>query len=165
MPVNNTIQVRKGTSTEWSVANPVLLAGELGFDTTNLVFKIGDGTSSWASLKNAGDFSSLLFNTFTESVTSIGNSGSSQTFSLVNGTVITCTLSNNCVFTMPSPVAGKSFTLFLNTGVGNFTATFSGVLWSDAAPPTITTTANEIDILSFISDGTYWYGSYSQNYG
>jgi hypothetical protein len=66
---------------------------------------------------------------------------------------------------MPNTIAGKSFSMFLNTGSGNYVVSFSGVLWSDSEPPTITTTSNKIDILSFISDGNYWYGNYSQNYG
>jgi hypothetical protein len=107
----------------------------------------------------------LVFDSFTESVVAIGNSSTSQTLSLASGTVQTCTLTDNCTFTMPTATAGKSFTMFLNSGSGNYTASFSGVLWSDSAPPTITTTASKVDILSFISDGTYWYGSYSQNYG
>jgi hypothetical protein len=107
----------------------------------------------------------LIFDSFTESVVAIGNSSTSQTLSLTSGTVQTCTLTGNCTFTMPTATAGKSFTMFLNTGSGNYTASFSGVLWSDSAPPTITTTASKVDILSFISDGSYWYGSYSQNYG
>lgn len=107
----------------------------------------------------------LVFDSFTESVVAIGNSSTSQTLSLASGTVQTCTLTGNCTFTMPTATAGKSFTLFLNSGSGNYTASFSGVLWSDSAPPTITTTASKVDILSFISDGSYWYGSYSQNYG
>jgi hypothetical protein len=107
----------------------------------------------------------LVFDSFTESVVAIGNSSTSQTLSLSSGTVQTCTLTGNCTFTMPTTTAGKSFTMFLNTGSGNYTASFSGVLWNDSSPPTITTTASKVDILSFISDGTYWYGSYSQNYG
>ena len=107
----------------------------------------------------------LVFDSFTESVVAIGNSSTAQTLSLASGTVQTCTLTGNCAFTMPTATAGKSFTMFLNSGSGNYTASFSGVLWSDSAPPTITTTASKIDILSFISNGTYWYGSYSQNYG
>jgi hypothetical protein len=107
----------------------------------------------------------IVFDSFTESVVSIGSSGPTQTLSIGSGTVQTCTLTSNCVFTMPSAVAGKSFSMFLNSGSGNYTASFSGVLWSDSAPITVTTIANKMDILSFISDGTYWYGSYSQNYG
>lgn len=39
------IQVRRGTATEWSNANPTLSVGELGYDTTNDILKVGDGTS------------------------------------------------------------------------------------------------------------------------
>jgi hypothetical protein len=107
----------------------------------------------------------LTFDSFTESVVTIGNSSTSQTISLTSGTVQTCTLTGNCTFTMPTATAGKSFTLFLNSGAGNFTATFTGVRWADSATPTATILANKVDIFSFISDGTYWYGSFSQNYG
>lgn len=107
----------------------------------------------------------LTFDSFTESVVAIGNSSTSQTISLTSGTVQTCTLTGNCTFTMPTTTAGKSFSIFLNTGSGSFTATFTGVRWSDSTPPTITSTASKVDLLSFISDGSFWYGSFSQNYG
>ena len=38
------------TSTEWESQNPVLAAGEFGYDTTNKVTKIGDGTTAWKAL-------------------------------------------------------------------------------------------------------------------
>lgn len=107
----------------------------------------------------------LTFDSFTESVVAIGNSSTSKTIDLTAGTVQTCTLTANCVFTMPTATAGKSFTLFLSTGAGSFTGTFTGVRWAGGTAPTITTTASKVDILSFISDGSFWYGSYSQNYG
>lgn len=110
-------------------------------------------------------FGNLTFNTFTERVVNNGNSGTTKTLSIESGTIHKCTLTGNCVFTMPSTVDGKSFTLFLDTGSGNFTASFSSVRWNDSVAPTITSTSNKIDILNFISDGSYWYGSYSQNYG
>jgi hypothetical protein len=124
---------------------------------------VGVGTNSPSGLLDVAG--NLTFNTFTEKVITNTNSGSGVVLSIDSGTVHRITLTNNCAFTMPSVVAGKSFSLFLNSGSGNYTASFSGVLWSDSAPPTITTTANKVDILSFISDGTSWYGSYSQNYG
>jgi hypothetical protein len=107
----------------------------------------------------------LTFDSFTESVVSNGNSGTSKTLSLASGTVHTCTLTGNCTFTMPTATAGKSFSMFLNSGSGNYTASFSGVRWADSASPTITILANKVDLFSFISDGSYWYGSFSQNYG
>lgn len=43
-------QFRRGTASEWSSANPILAAGEVGVDTTQSKFKIGDGTTPWNSL-------------------------------------------------------------------------------------------------------------------
>lgn len=50
MPQNNLIQFRKGTYSEWNSANPVLANGEPGFDTTNNILKIGDGSTNWNDL-------------------------------------------------------------------------------------------------------------------
>lgn len=46
------MQIRRGTLTAWASANPVLVAGELGFvtDAGKTAFKIGDGTLAWTSL-------------------------------------------------------------------------------------------------------------------
>ena len=44
------IQFRRGAAAEWTAANPVLLAGELGYETDTNKFKIGDGTTAWNSL-------------------------------------------------------------------------------------------------------------------
>lgn len=54
MPVNDYILLRKGSSTEWSSANPVLASGEPGFDITNNILKIGDGTTTWSNLDPIG---------------------------------------------------------------------------------------------------------------
>jgi hypothetical protein len=43
-------QQRRGTATQWTSANPILAAGEIGFETDTNKFKIGDGTNRWASL-------------------------------------------------------------------------------------------------------------------
>ena len=50
MPVETKIQSRRDTAANWTTANPVLAAGELGFETNTTKFKIGDGTTAWASL-------------------------------------------------------------------------------------------------------------------
>lgn len=44
------MQQRRGTSTDWTTANPVLAAGELGFESDSGYFKIGDGVNQWADL-------------------------------------------------------------------------------------------------------------------
>jgi hypothetical protein len=44
------IQVRRGTSAEWAAANPILDAGEPGYDTTTGQVRYGNGVARWASL-------------------------------------------------------------------------------------------------------------------
>jgi len=105
---------------------------------------------------------------YTESVVAIGTVTTASTLSLTSGTVQTATLtaSTACTFTMPTATAGKSFVLYLKqaASTGNGSATFTSVKWPGGTAPTITTTAGKMDILSFVSDGTNWYGSFSQNY-
>lgn len=50
MPALTTIQLRRGTSAEWSASTNPLALGEIGYDTSLKKFKIGDGTSLWDSL-------------------------------------------------------------------------------------------------------------------
>jgi len=105
---------------------------------------------------------------YVESVVAIGTVTSSSTLSLTSGTVQTATLtaSTACTFTMPTATAGKSFVLLLKqaASTGNGTATFTSVKWGTAGAPTITATAGKMDILTFIADGTNWYGSIAQGY-
>lgn len=41
---------RRGTAAEWSAANPVLGAGEIGYTTDTKVVKVGDGVTAWNTL-------------------------------------------------------------------------------------------------------------------
>jgi hypothetical protein len=105
---------------------------------------------------------------YIETVNAIGTVVSASTLSLSSGTVLTATLtaSTACTFTMPTATAGKSFVLLLKQAAttGGGSATFTSVKWNALGAPTITTTAAKMDILTFVSDGTNWYGSFTQGY-
>lgn len=45
-----TIKFRRGSSVEWTSKDPVLGAGEVGYETDSAFFKIGTGTSRWSDL-------------------------------------------------------------------------------------------------------------------
>lgn len=47
MPAVVQIQIRNGEAADWVSENPILLAGEIGFETDTLKAKIGDGVTSW----------------------------------------------------------------------------------------------------------------------
>jgi hypothetical protein len=49
------IQVRRGTASEWTAANPVLAAGEMGVETNTNLFKFGNGSSTWTALAYANN--------------------------------------------------------------------------------------------------------------
>ena len=85
-----------------------------------------------------------------------------------SGTILryTLTASQATTFTMPTATAGKSFVMLLKQAAttGNGTATFTGVKFGTAGAPTITAAAGKMDILTFVADGTNWYGSIAQGY-
>ena len=116
----------------------------------NTSVSLGSTATSLGNLTTAN----VTVTNYIETLNAIGNSSTTQTLSLVTGTVQTCTLTGNCT----------SFILILSTGAGSFTATFTSVKWPSGTAPTITTTASRWDILTFVSDGTNWYGNFAQAY-
>ena len=104
-----------------------------------------------------------LTGNYTEGVVAIGSSGTTQTLSLTNGTFQTVTLTGNCTFTMPTATAGQSFILIVSQdATGGRTATFTSVKWPGGTAPVITVAASAIDIISFVSNGTSWFGTAAQ---
>ena len=156
-------------------------SGGTGAATLTGVLK-GNGTSAFTAAVAGTDYvtptgsetltnktlTNPSVNNYTEGVVAIGTVTTSHTLVLTAGTVQTATLtaSTACTFTMPTATAGKSFVLLLKqaAATGNGTATFTGVKWSSVGAPTITATAGKMDILTFVADGTNWYGSYIQGY-
>lgn len=56
------IQLRRDTDANWSSNNPVLAVGEIGFNTDNFDFKIGNGINNW---NNLSYFSALISSAIT----------------------------------------------------------------------------------------------------
>lgn len=50
MPAQTVIKLRRGTASQWTTANPVLAAGEMGVETDTNKSKYGNGSTAWASL-------------------------------------------------------------------------------------------------------------------
>lgn len=128
----------------------------LGTPTSaNLASALTDETGSGLAVFNVNP----TFTNYTETFYTI-TYASAFTLSLANGTMQTVTLAGSPTITMPTAVAGKSFTLIINTGSsGNNTVSWSTVAWAGGTTPTVTTTASKKDIFNFYSDGTNWYGS------
>jgi hypothetical protein len=76
------MQQRRGTAAQWTAANPILAAGEIGFETDSSKFKMGNGSSTWSALQyyaNAAELAAIvdgapgLLNTLNELAQSIGD--------------------------------------------------------------------------------------------
>ena len=62
------MQQRRGTAAQWTSANPVLNAGEMGWESDTNKFKIGDGTNHWADVDYFADVNSTVNPAFGTSI-------------------------------------------------------------------------------------------------
>jgi hypothetical protein len=171
----NPLKIVKGTEIDTEFNNiATAIATKQDYDSDLAAFAAktapsGDvvGTTDTQGLTNKTLTNPTVTN-YVESVVAIGTVTSAHTLVLTSGTVQTATLtaSTACTFTMPTATAGKSFILLLKqaASTGGGTATFTGVKYNSFGTPTMTSTAGKMDIFSFVSDGTNWYGSVSQGY-
>jgi hypothetical protein len=94
------IQMRRGTTQQWTDAagttNAVLAAGEIGVDTTSKQLKVGDGSTTWASLPffNSGTITEVIAGTGltgggTSGVVTLTVSTSGSTGLITRGTLTT----------------------------------------------------------------------------
>lgn len=111
MPINTKIQLRKGTDSEWNLANPILAVGEPGYDSTNYIIKIGDGTTNWNNLRPINEsINRQIFNVISsQSEFTISNGyivGSVDVYyngvKLIDGTDYTATNGTTITLTTPA---------------------------------------------------------------
>jgi hypothetical protein len=141
--MSSIIQIKRGTATAWTSANPTLNAGEIGFESDTKKMKVGDGSTAWTSLAYTttdGDISGVTAGT---GLSGGGNSGAvtlaidstvatltgSQTFT---NKTLTAPVINNAVNTgsiLISPEERTTVSATAATGTINFDAATQGVLY------------------------------------
>ena len=94
------IQVRRGTASEWTAANPVLAAGEMGVETNTNKFKFGNGTDAWTSLSYAASDSQAIGEISQDAINQALTVGSGLTKTYDDGAnTITVTVDTNTIST------------------------------------------------------------------
>ena len=125
MPVQNRIQVRRGTlavgSNQWTTQ--VLYAGEIGYETDTGKFKIGDGSTAWNSL----GYAAVLPSDLTENIQDI--------------------IGTNLIGT-------NGISVSYNDGTGNTTLSLSDPTIQVADITDLTATAAEINVLHGVTSST-----------
>ena len=166
------MQQRRGTASQWTSANPVLNAGELGWESDTNKFKIGDGTNHWADLDYFIDANSTVNPAFGTSIVFEGATADSYETTLqvtdptadrtitlpnVDGTVITTgnlsDITNIGVFTSTITMEGSTandFELTLSAGdpTADRTITFPDSTGTVALTSDITVTASSTNTFS-----------------
>ena len=107
------IQIRRGLSTAWTSANPMLGAGEFGLETDTGKIKVGDGTTLWNSLSY-----------FLPALAAVATSGS---YNDLFGTPTLATVATTGSYNDLTNVPGGSATIVFPT------QTIAGVYPTDAA--------------------------------
>ena len=186
MAVN--IQLRRGTSEEWTSANPILMEGEVGVDTTNDNFRIGDGATNWDDLpvatgepgedgltggtltgnlnfdsneaQNAKIVGADIQSYVEPPVTS--NSPAAQTLDLNAGTLFEHTVDEDTatVFSLDNVALGKSFTLVVHQHANGPTITLNWtILWSgDSVPEVVDGETNVFTFMQIAAGTGTWLG-------
>lgn len=82
------MQQRRGTAAQWTSANPVLNAAEMGWESDTNKFKIGDGVNHWADLDYFIDANSTVNPSFGTSIVFEGATADSfeTTFAITDPT-------------------------------------------------------------------------------
>lgn len=95
-----------------------------------------------------------------------GNSSTADTIDWRVGNKQKSTLTGNCTFTFTAPDGPCNVVLkLIQDATGGRTVTWPAtVKWAGGSAPTLTATANKIDIISFYFDGTSYYGASILNY-
>jgi hypothetical protein len=153
------IQHRRDTATNWSSTNPVLGQGELGYDLTNKIYKIGDGSTAWNSLPQATVFvtspNEWTSHQYFDEV-SLTISGSGAAWDLATGQMTQLTMTTDVTLANPTnkPDGRAVYHLLVKQdGTGGHTLSFgTDYLFPGGTVPSITSTASGIDLLSFLYD-------------
>jgi hypothetical protein len=183
--MSSIIQLRGGTASAWTTANPTLAQKEMGIETDTNKIKLGDGATVWTSLGyfETGEVTLAASQVFTnKTITFADNTltgvaptsqptltGVKETkvamaaaeIDLATGNYFTKTISGIITLTVANTAASGSvsaFVLELTNGGSAAVTFFSGVTWAAATPPTLT--ASGVDNLAFFTSdgGTTWRG-------
>jgi len=151
------MQQRRGTAAQWTSANPILNAGEMGWESDTNKFKIGDGTNHWADIDYFIDQSSTVNPSFGSSITFEGATANNFettlavtdptadrtiTFPDATGTVVLSDGSGNVTVSGDLTVSGTTTTI--NSTTINAT---TGIVFEG-------TTANDYETTLTVTDPT-----------
>jgi len=135
------IQVRRGTTEEWTTANPILKEGEIGFDISVNKIKIGDGIRNYLNLPFIAE---QQYSDDFEIIAGVVNLNRGYTLNLS-----AVARTGNYIDLINKPILGTSSQFNVGTGALNIIQlTATGQLPDILKSQLISTTVNEGDIIA-----------------
>ena len=128
------MQQRRGTASQWTSANPVLNAGEMGWESDTNKFKIGDGTNHWDDLDYFTDINSIANPSFGTSIVFEGATADSfettilATDPTADRTITIPDATGTLALTSDITVTASSTTTLTNKSISLTTNTVTGTL-------------------------------------
>jgi hypothetical protein len=151
----------------------VQVGASAGGSTTQVQFNssgalAGSSAFTWDGTTLSATQTTTRLKAYKEAVTTVGTVATSTyniDLSLTN--IFDITLGANVTFTFTNPpISGisQSVTVILRQdATGSRTATFTNAKYSDGVAPTLSTGANQVDVLTFftVNGGTFWFGTFA----
>jgi hypothetical protein len=128
------IQVRRGTASEWTTANPVLAAGEMGVETNTNLFKFGNGSSTWTALSYANNSDVAIGEISQDAINTALTMGAGLTKTYNDGantitiTVDTAVVSTKAFATAEAAAAQAAAAAYTDSAVNGVNSSLSGYL-------------------------------------
>jgi hypothetical protein len=117
MGIQNQIQLRRGTESEWISTNPVLASGEPGYETDTTRLKMGDGTTAWSGIPYSYIVPTGFLGGNNINI-SLGSNGSTATISVSGDIQSSQSLVTN-VFNKTSNTIPKMTVVYIDGGQGD----------------------------------------------
>jgi hypothetical protein len=133
MPVQSQFQIRRGTASQWTSANPTLASGELGLETDTLLVKAGNGTTAWTSLAYINQYALPV-------IVQNPQTGTTYTLALADASNKIVELSNTSAITVTVPLNSSvaypigSQIMLIQTNTGQVTVAGAGGVTINANP-------------------------------
>jgi len=149
------MQQRRGTAAQWTAADPVLNAGEIGFESDTGKFKIGDGTNHWDDLNyfldavdQGGSITDYVPLTQKDAASGVASLDSNKNVYVPGSSIIiegSTDNANETTLTVTNPTADRTITFPDATGTvvladGSGNVTVSGDLTVSGTTTTINST-------------------------
>lgn len=162
-----TMQWRRDTAANWTTANPVLAAGEPGYETDTKKMKVGDGTTAWASLPywvgGAAWTGGTASGYFAPAVVNVTDNGTitvnAQAGNVFRVTLTTAVGATRAVAAPSNPVDGQELAFeFIQPATGGpcavtWSTTTGGFTFGAVGAPSLSTTAGASDLVAFRYSG------------